>query len=44
MCNLNKINRALKLELLDKLILPIINYGAKVWGLCKALPAERLRL
>jgi hypothetical protein len=32
------------LELFDKLILPILNYGAEIWGNINALPIERVHL
>ena len=33
-----------KLELFDKLITPILNYGSEVWGFFKALPIERVHM
>ena len=32
------------LELFDKLVTPIMNYGAEVWGFCKAVHIERIHL
>ena len=32
------------LDLFDKLIKPILNYGAEVWGLSQAMPIERVHL
>ena len=32
------------LDLFDKLILPILNYGSEVWGLSKAEIIERVHL
>ena len=32
------------LELFDKLVTPIMNYGAEVWGFCKAVHIERIDL
>ena len=33
-----------KLDLFDKLILPILNYGSEVWGFSKATAVERVHL
>ena len=33
-----------KLELFDKLIMPILNYGSEVWGFCQSNTVERVHL
>ena len=33
-----------KLELFDKLVAPILNYGSQVWGFCEAKQTERTHL
>ena len=33
-----------KLELFDKLVAPILNYGSQVWGFCEAKQIERTHL
>lgn len=33
-----------KLELFDKLVTPILNYGSEVWGFCQAKQIERTHL
>ncbi len=32
------------LDLFDKLVLPILNYGGEVWGFCQAQQIERIHL
>ena len=42
--NFTNITPRHKLELFDKLVTPILNYGSEVWGFAKAIQVERIHM
>ena len=42
--NFTNITPRLKLELFDKLVTPILNYGSEEWGFAKATQVERIHM
>ena len=42
--NFTNITLKHRIELFDKLVTPILNYGSKVWGFCQAKQIERTHM